>query len=134
MVLYVPCASSFTLVQFFTLNLDGWFFVLSSKFISFWYSASIFLYQSQIINTFLSFFLRHISFFRYFYVMSIFKSFWIILMWSFWEFCDFISNFIINQITSFLCCFLNSSFWTNFKGICGKLFSIIKTLLAVFTT
>ena len=48
---------------------------------------------------------RDISFFRYFFVMLICNCFWVVLLWSFWDF--FISVFTTNQITSCSCCF----FW-----------------------
>ena len=44
----------------------------------------------------------------------------------FWKTCYFISNFITNQITSFFCCFLNSSFWCSFYSICCRFFSTLK--------
>ena len=48
---------------------------------------------------------RDISFFRYFFVMLICNCFWVVLLWSFWDF--FISVFTTNQITRCSCCF----FW-----------------------
>ena len=42
-------------------------------------------------------------------------------------------NFISNQIASCFSCFLNCSFWSSFKCICSRLFSMIKTFLTVFT-
>ena len=38
------------------------------------------------------------------------------------------------EIIDCLCCFLNSFLWHNFWCICGKIFSIINNILAVFTT
>ena len=52
-----------------------------------------------------------ISFFRYFFIMLICNCLWIILLWIFWNFCNSISNFIPNQITSCSCCFLNCFFF-----------------------
>ena len=43
-------------------------------------------------------------------------------------------DFIIYQITSWFCCFLNYSFWNSFKCICCKFDSMIKKFLAVCTT
>ena len=74
-----------------------------------------------------------ISFFRYFFIILIRNCLWIILLWVFWNFCDVISNSITNQITSCFCCFLSRSFWSSFKRIFCKLFSMIKTFLTVFT-
>ena len=88
----------------------------------------------KIINNFLSFFWRYISFFRYFFIVLICNCLWVILFWIFWKFCDFIRNFISNQITSCICYFLNYSFWISFKCICCRLFSMIRKCLAVFTT
>ena len=42
------------------------------------------------------------------------------LLWIFWNFFIYISNFITNQITSCFCCFLNRSFWKSFKCICYR--------------
>ena len=49
----------------------------------------------------------------------------IILLWGFWNFYNYISNFIPNQITSCFCCFLNFSFWSSFKCTRCRLFSMI---------
>ena len=46
--------------------------------------------------------------------------------------CYFISNFIVNQITSCSCCFLNCSFWSSFYCICCRFFSTIKKFLTIF--
>ena len=97
-------------LKFFVLNLVGWFGVLSNKFIIFWYSIIMLLFQSQIIKTFLSLFWRYISFFRYFFIILIFNCFWMILLWIFLIPCNFIRNFITNQITSCFCYFLNCFF------------------------
>ena len=34
-----------------------------------------------------------------------------IMWWRSWDFCNFISHFIANQVTSCFCCFLNYFFW-----------------------
>ena len=65
-------------------------------------------------NNLLSFFSREIYFFWYFFIKSCifyftFNCFWTIL-WSFRNFCDFISNFITNQSTSCFCSFFNCFF------------------------
>ena len=57
------------------------------------------------INKFLSFFWRYMSFFRYFFPMLIYNWFWIVLLWIFWIVCNFFNNFMTNQITSCFCCF-----------------------------
>ena len=76
--------------------------------------------------------------FRYFFIKSnifcfIFNGFWTILWRSSRDFCDFVSNFIANQIASCFCCFLNYFLWSSIYRICGGLFSMIKTLLATLT-
>ena len=53
---------------------------------------------------------------------------------GFWNFCDFISNSVTNQITGYFCAFLNCSFWSSFKCTCSRLFSSIKKFLALLTT
>ena len=87
----------------------------------------------QIINNFLSFFWRYMSFFRCFsiFFISNCKSYF---LWISWNFCNFICNCITNKITSCFYCFLNYSFWSSFKCICYILFSMIKIFLALFTT
>ena len=55
----------------------------------------------------MSFFWRYVSFFRYSFIMLIYKCLWEILLWFFWEFCNSISNFVTNQTTSGFCCFFN---------------------------
>ena len=69
-----------------------------------------------------------------FYILFHFNCFWVILWWTFWCFHDFMSNCIKNQITSCLCCFLNSSFWNRFKYIWSRLFNMINKFLTAFTT
>ena len=116
LVSYVPRESLFTSTQFFILNLDIWFGVLSSKFIIF-DIPSLFYY----IN------LRsYITFCLSFFIMLIFTFFWIILLWSSWGSCTFISNFMTNQNTR---CFFFSwitLFWSSFKCTCCRLFSMLK--------
>ena len=90
----------------------------------------------------MSFFWRYIPFFRYFLIMLICNCFWIILLWTFWNPCNFtvvrltypVSNFMTNQITSCSCCFLNRSFWRSFKRIWCRMFSRIKKFFTLFTT
>ena len=96
-MLYFSCVSSFISTQFFIVNLDGWFGVLSKKIIIFWYS--IIKLRSSIIlclssgDIYLSLGI----------IMLICSCLWIILLWSF---CDFtvvqisygVSNFITNQL------------------------------------
>ena len=41
-----PCDLSFILAQYLVLNIDGWYSVLFKKFLIFWYSIIILLYQS----------------------------------------------------------------------------------------
>ena len=69
-----------------------------------------------------------------FFIILLCNCLSIILLWIFWNFCDFITNFISYQISSSFCCFLNYHFWTSCKSICSRLFSMIKKFLAVLTT
>ena len=85
------------------------------------------------------FFLRYISFFRYFYIKFCifcftFNCFWTIMWWSSRDICNFISNFITSQITSCSCCFLNCSFWSSFTCICSRFFGMIKKFRVIFTS
>ena len=75
-MLYVHGSSSIVSTQFFVLNLVGWFGLLSNKFIIplLYYYINI-----KIINSFLSFLWRYISFFRYFFIIVICNYLWIIL-------------------------------------------------------
>ena len=61
-----------------------------------------------------------------------FNCIWTVFSWTFCNFCNFIKNFITNQITSWFCC-LNLSFWSIFKCICSRLFSMISKFLTIFT-
>ena len=87
-------------------------------------------------------FFEIISFFRYFFITLICKFPWSFLSWTSSNFYNStvvrlsyrVSNFITNQITSCLCCFLNYPFWSSFQCICWRLFIMIKTFLAVFAT
>ena len=60
-----------------------------------------------------------------------FNCFWAILCWPFLYFCNFISSFIASKFTSCFFNFLNYSFWSSFKCISGRFFSMIKKILAV---
>ena len=134
-MLYVPRKSSFISTQFFVLNLVDWFIVLSQKFIIFWYSIIVLLYLSQIINNFLSFFWRYISFFRYFFIMFICSCFW----FFFFFFCKVFEIFVILSAIllsikhHLLLLFLELVFWDILKNICNRLFGMIKKFLAVCT-
>ena len=55
-------------------------------------------------------FSRNISLFRYFFIILICNYLLIVLLWIFWNFFDFISNFVTDQIISYLCWYLNCSF------------------------
>ena len=85
-MLFVPCASSFISIEFFVLNLVGWFGSLFNKFIIFLYSLLYYCIDIKVINNFLFYFWRYISFFKYFFIMLICNCFWIILLWIFWIF------------------------------------------------
>ena len=77
----------------------------------------------------------NMSFFWYLTIkLSVVCCLWTILWWSCWNFCSFISNLIVNQINSYFCCFLNYFFWSSFKCICCRFFSMIIKFLSVFTT
>ena len=70
---------------------------------------------------------------RCIFIMLICNCFWFILLCFFFlNFHDFVSDFITKQ--SCFCCFWNWSFWSSFKRICGRLFTMIKKFLAIFTT
>ena len=60
-----------------------------------------------------------------------FNCFWAILYWPFLYFCNFISSFIASKFTLCFFNFLNYSFWSSFKCISGRFFSMIKKILAV---
>ena len=130
---YYQRAWSFISTLFFVLNLDHSFGVLSNKFIIF----GLILLLNCFINLRSSIILCLSSgdrcFSTYFFIVFIFNCFWMILLRIFWNTCDFISNFITNQITSCVCCFLSYSFRSSFNYFCYILFSMIKRFLAVFT-
>ena len=133
-MLHVSRASSFISTKFFVLNLDGWYFYCLTNLLFFdipllyFYinprSTIIFclssgdIYLSLDISLLCSFVTVSELFCREF----------------FWDFCNFISDFINNQITSCFCCFLNHSFWSSFECICCRLLSMIKRFCSVFTT
>ena len=131
MVLCITWKSSFISTQLLILNLVDWFGVLSNKFIIFWYSIFILLYQSQIIINVLPFFI-HLSLgtswlYSFLTVSELFccKRFETFVILS--------VILLLYQITSCFCCFLNCSFRSSCKCICSRFFSMIKTFLAVFT-
>ena len=70
----------------------------------------------------------------YIYILLMFNCtcFWVILLQSFWNFYNYVNNFIINQIISCSCCFLNCFSWSSFKCICCRLLSMIKKFLTAF--
>ena len=70
----------------------------------------------------------------YFFIISNCNCLWNILLWIFRNLCHFIRNFITIQITSCFYCFLNSSLWGSFKRNCCGLLSMVKKILALFTT
>ena len=78
----------------------------------------------------LPFFWRYVSLIWYFRFTL--KCLWSIMWRNFWDFCNFVSNFIINQITSCFFSFLNCSFRRSFRCNCDWLFSLIKKFLALF--
>ena len=127
--------SSFILTQFLVLNLAGWFWCLTNLlFFDITLLYYYILLKSSIIfclfsgNICLS---LRISLWSLLFSSS-FNCFWIIL-WSSWGLCDFLCNFITNQVTSCFYSFYNCSFWGSFKCIYGKLLSMIKKLLIIFT-
>ena len=75
-MLYVHRSSSIVWNQFFVLNLVGWFGLLSNKFII---PLLYYYINVKIINSFLSFLWRYISFFKYFFIIVICNYLWIIL-------------------------------------------------------
>ena len=107
-------------------------YIFSNKFNIFYFTI-IFFSDHRYFSVFLLDI--HISLSWYFFIMPIFNCFIIILLWVFetlpvWN-CT--SNFFTNQITSCIHCFLNYSFWSSFKYISIKFFSMINKFLAVFT-
>ena len=120
-LLYVPRDSSFISTQFFVLNLDGWFGLLSNKFTLF-FLYILLLYYDVNLRSSITFCLSsgyiYLSFF--------------ILQWTSWDICNSIRNIFTNQITSFFCCFSNYFFWSSFKCICSRLFSMINKSLTIF--
>ena len=68
------------------------------------------------------------------FIILIFNCLWIILLWIFWDFWNFISDSITNQFTSCFYCFLSYCFWRSFKCICIRFISTINKFLAIFTT
>ena len=119
MLLCVPRTSSFILTQFFVLNLDGWYDILStlSYYCIYLSSSIICIFFSG--NLYLSFGIS-IDFF----------SFWE----QSWIFCEFIWNFVTNQIISHLCIVLSYSFGSSFESICSIFFSMIKKFLTLSTS
>ena len=118
MALYIPLVLSFISTQFSALNLDGWFGILSKKFITFWYSIIMLLYQSYIIKNFQSF-SGDLYFSLCMYLSSpMFSSSFVTVSKLFCgDFCNFIYNVISSKITSYFSCFLNCSFWSSVKWI-----------------
>ena len=103
--------------QFFVLNLDGWFGMLSNKFLFFDIFDILYYYinhRSSIVFCLSS---GDISFIRYFFIMFVCNCFWIILSWTFWDFRSSISNFVTSQIFSCFCLFLNECFWRSFESV-----------------
>ena len=132
-----PLDSSFISIQFFVLNLDGWFDAYYLTNLLFFDIPLLYCYtnlNSSIIcclssrDTYL-FLVRPLDLLclrpsKYicqllFHHLVIFYSF-------FWNTHYFISNFITNQITSCFCGFLNCFFWCSFYCICCRFFSTIK--------
>ena len=138
-MLYVSCESFIPILLFFQ-NLGGWFGVLFFFFSNLLFFGFLSLYYSQIINNFLSLLWRYISFFRYF-VSSSFMTVSELFLSDVFQTCNStvvlpsyrLSNFVANQITISFWCFLDCFFRSSSKCICGRLFSMIKTFLTVFT-
>ena len=57
----------------------------------------------------------YIFFFRNLFIMLICNRFWVFLLWSFWGFCNFIIDFITNNISKSTQ-FLNCSFWDSLRA------------------
>ena len=132
-MLYVP-RESFISTQFFVLNLVDWFWC-NIRHLLFFDIPLLYYYinlRSSLTLCILSGDIYIYIFLRYYFLIC--NCFWIILLQSFWDFPNFICDFIANEFTSCFCWFLNSSFWRSFKCICSRLFSMIKRFLVVFTT
>ena len=69
-----------------------------------------------------------LSYLVFFFTLN---CFWTTLWWNSWDFCNFVSDFITNQITSWFGGVLNFPFWNSFKWIYCGVFSIIKKILTV---
>ena len=113
----VPRDSSFMSTQFFILILDGWFGVLSNKFLLFDIFDILYDYinhRSSIIFCLSS---GDISYIRYFVIMFVCNCFCIILWWTFWDFRSSVSNFVTSQIFSCFWLFLDKSFWRSFESV-----------------
>ena len=91
-VLYVPCDRSFISIQLSLMNLDGWVFVLSNRFIIFWYSILFKYYFKQtsaamswplsnFINNVLTFFRWYVYFYWPFIcIFCFYRCYW--FTWS----------------------------------------------------
>ena len=121
--------------HFFVLNLVGWFGVLSSKFIIsliFHYCAITLISDHQQFSVFLLEILISILF--------IYNSFWIVLLWRFWDFCNFtvvsyrVIDFITNQITSCFCCFWITLFELVLSASVADCLAWSRSFLAKFTS
>ena len=87
--------------------------LISISFFFFFFDISSFYYYINLrSSTVFCFSSGNIYFFRYFFIILICNCLWIIVLWIFLNFCDFISNFITNQITSCFCCF-----WITFSEL-----------------
>ena len=110
-------STSFTLTQFFVLNLNGWFDLLSNNFLCYHYTIMLLYYYLRLSRTFC------LSFGEIYFPLGIFLScsfeimtlFWILLH-RFETFFNSVFDFITNQIISYLYHFLNHSFWRRFNA------------------
>ena len=99
--------------NFFVLNRDCWYIVLSNKFVVFSYLMTVYLNPMVIRCGFSEY-----IFLWYFlwFLFCFWGSIWIILWWIL---CNLIGDFITNKITSFFRCFFNYPFSCSFKYICS---------------
>ena len=129
MVLDTPLDWSFIWIQFFVLNLDSWFGVLSSKFIIFWHSA---LYYYANLNSSMIFCIFSGDLFVFFHHLfgisisflasSSSKLFLRLLLFHQVFYCQLNHSFYS---------FLNCSIWSSFCCICCRFFSTIKKFLII---
>ena len=126
-MLYLPCVSSFISNQSFVLNLDGWFGVLTNKFIIF--NILLLYYYTNHRSSIICFFVSGDTYLSLDISVShstISKLFQVNFFRHLWFYQQFYEQ--LNCIS----CFLNCIFWSNFNCICCRFFSMIKAFWLFF--